>query len=423
MTLLNGIKWLGISRLFNKATLICFYVYLGANLDKDLYGVMAILVMLASYPNWLTFGFELFLIKSESNPCKKYYNVAWTYERFLLRLGAGILLFLFSEEIAQYLNIMAYQYEVKILSLIAIFQAFENNVIPILMRKLDFKKRFFLDSTNSISIIIFFPLIVYTKNVIFIPCIFIFSSFLKLFLGYMFVKRVPSFYLNYSLFKEMFRYGRWISASNLMLNLRERFDVVALAYFFNPSVLAIYHANNLFTNKIMSELYLLLNKVLFPVQCRSSENTYEFVSKFQIFIYITFLLFIYASYYLIEFIINLFYGSEFNLEYSVLLMLLMSSVFRLLTGLHFSYFRVMNRPKYETFIIVIFLFFNLIFLSLFAYFDYITIDNFVISLFTSECITYIFTLFFKNKIERITLKQFYLIMIFQLEVISICYFM
>ncbi len=423
MNLLNGIKWLGLSRIINKGILILFYVYLGANLDKNTYGIIAILVMIASYPNWFTFGFEAVLIKQKIEPTKEQFDVTWTYDRFLLRVVLSILLFVFSEPISLFFNVVEHEFEIKLLCLVAILQALENNVVPILMRELNFKKRFFLDTTNPLFILFFFPFLVFSENLVLIPSIFICSSFLKLILAYRFSNRKPSFNLNFNVFKGMFKYGKWISVSSLMTNLKERFDVIALAYLFQPTTVAIYHANNLFTNKIISEIYLLGNKVLFPVQSREHHEPYKVIEKFQIILYIVSPLLLFISFHVLRYVISALYDLDYLLEQYYFVLLLISAQFRLLTGINFTYFRVVDKPNFEAYININYLLLNLVTLFLVSYFYEFSINVFIGCLLFVEYLTYLYTLFLKSMIEPVSRLHMYMFLFFQFEMMLICYFL
>lgn len=267
-----GISWMSAFRGISRVIAILRSVLLARILTPAQFGVFGIATIILSFLEILTeTGINVFLIQ-EKNNIDKFINSAWVVS--ILR---GILIFLgilfASPFIVNFFNIEDLYRFLFLISLVPLIRGFINPSIVKFQKELQFKKEFWLRITiylfdSLVSIFLAFIM----KDAIGFVWGLIAGATLELILSFVLFKTRPWLKFEFDFIKKIINRGKWVTAYGIFNYMAQEGDAIVIGKLLGASPVGIYQMGSKFSNLPISEVSDVVNKVVFPVYSKISEE-------------------------------------------------------------------------------------------------------------------------------------------------------
>lgn len=269
---LKGISWMGILRASTRGITFLRIAILARILTPSQFGVFGVASLILAFLEILTeTGINVFLIQ-EKGDIKKYLSSAWIVS--IIRGCLIALILVLSASIVVNFFHSPESYSVIILiALVPFIRGFINPSIIKIQKEIEFQKEFYLRLTlfivdAMVAIIVAFI----TKSAESFAYGLIASAIIEVTLSFIFFKPFPRLSFELEKVKLIIKRGWWVTLTGIFSYTAENGDNIFVGRMLNTSSLGIYQVAYKFSTLPISEITNVVNKVVFPVYSRFSED-------------------------------------------------------------------------------------------------------------------------------------------------------
>ena len=245
------------------------------------FGVFGIATIILSFLEILTeTGINVFLIQEKSN-MDRFISSAWVVS--ILR---GILIFLgilfASPFIVNFFNIPDLYRFLFLISLVPLIRGFINPSIVKFQKELKFKKEFWLRTAiylfdSVVSILLAFTM----RDAIGFVWGLIAGAILELILSFVLFKTRPWLKFEFNFIKKIINRGKWVTAYGIFNYIAQEGDTIMVGKLLGAFPVGIYQMGYKLSTLPISEISDVVNKVIFPVYSKISEEKERLLKAFK----------------------------------------------------------------------------------------------------------------------------------------------
>jgi len=245
--------------------------------DYGLFGIA--MLSLATLETVLNTGFRQALIQRNED-IKPFLNVAWT-----VNIGRGISLFLilfFSAPlVARFFNSPDAILVLEVMALAVLLSGFRNTGVILFQKELKFKENFLYEfpaviTDLAVSIVLAFWL----RSVWALVFGALASGCTRLVMSYVIHPHRPTIEFDKAKLSKLFKFGRWVTGSNLFLFIATKGDDFVVGKMFGTASLGIYQMAHRLSITLVSELNYAISQLIFPAYSSFQDNDIRFKKAF-----------------------------------------------------------------------------------------------------------------------------------------------
>lgn len=276
-----GISWMSGFRVISRIVATVRGVVLARLLTPTQFGVFGIASIILSFLEILTeTGINIFLIQ-EKNSIDKFINSAW-----MVSILRGIIICLgiivAAPFIVDFFNINDLYRFLFLISLVPLIRGFINPSIIKFQKELEFNKEFFLRISiyvfdSAISII----LALVMKDAISFVGGLIAGATLEVILSFILFKPKPSIKFEFNIIKLIINRGKWVTAFGIFNFVAQEGDTIVVGKILGASLVGIYQMGYRLSTLPISEISDVVNRVVFPVYSKISEEKERLLRAFK----------------------------------------------------------------------------------------------------------------------------------------------
>lgn len=269
---LKGISWMGVLRVSTRSITFLRIAILARILSPSQFGVFGVASLILALLEILTeTGINIFLIQQKDD-IKKYLSSAWIVS-IVRGCLIAIVLILSAPYVVNFFHSPESYPVIILIAFVPFIRGFINPSIIKIQKEIEFKKEFYLRLiifTVDALVAIIFAFI--TKSTESFAYGLIVSAILEVTLSFIFFKPLPSLSFDLEKIKLIIRRGWWVTLTGIFSYSAENGDNIAVGRLLNTSSLGIYQVAYKFSTLPISEITDVVNKVVFPVYSKFSED-------------------------------------------------------------------------------------------------------------------------------------------------------
>lgn len=276
-----GVSWMGAFRLISRIVAIGRSILLARILTPAQFGIFGIASIILSFLEILTeTGINVFLIQEKSN-IDKFVNSAW-----MVSIVRGIIICLGIVAVAPFIvdffNINDLYGFLFLISLVPLIRGFINPAIVKFQKELKFNKEFVLRIAiylfdSSISII----LALIMKDAISFVWGLIAGAVLEVILSFILFRPRPLLKFEFNFVKLILNRGKWVTAFGIFNYIAQEGDTIVVGKLLGASPVGIYQMGYRLSTLPISEISDVVNRVVFPVYSKISEEKGRLLKAFR----------------------------------------------------------------------------------------------------------------------------------------------
>lgn len=276
-----GISWMSGFRIISRGIAILRGIILARLLTPAQFGVFGIASIILSLLEILTeTGINVFLIQ-EKGSVDRFVNSAWMISIFRgIVICLGIIIA--TPFISGFFNINDLQRFLFLISLVPLIRGFINPSIVKFQKELEFRKEFSLRLSiylfdSSISIL----LALATKDAISFVWGLIAGTILEVVLSFILFTPKPSIKFEFNILKLIVNRGKWVTAFGIFNYIAQEGDSIVVGKILGASSTGIYQMGYRLSTLPISEISDVVNRVVFPVYSKMSEERERLLRAFK----------------------------------------------------------------------------------------------------------------------------------------------
>lgn len=269
---LKGVSWVTALRISTRLITFVRIAVLARTLTPYHFGLFGIATLILSFLEILTeTGINIVLIQ-QKDKIEKYLNSAW-----VISIIRGFIIFvaivLMAPLISSFFNAPDSYSLILLISLVPLIRGFINPAIVNIQKDLQFHKEFIIRLALFLidaGVVIFFALI--TKTAESFVYGLIAAAVVEVVISFIFFRPLPSFSFEIEKFKFILRRGWWVTITGLFSYFAQEGDNIAVGKLMSASSLGLYQVAYKFSTLPISEITDVVNKVVFPVYSKFSDD-------------------------------------------------------------------------------------------------------------------------------------------------------
>jgi len=268
----RGTFWVFISQIITQAVALVKNIILARILSPDDFGLFGIaLVVFSLLEAFSRSGFDVALIQKKED-IRDYLDTA-----FVVNIGRGVVLFLllfFSAPlVATFFKRAEIVGVVRAVSIVFLLNGFVNPGTIYFSRELEFKKQFQWDMSRSISdIVVSLSLVFFLRNVWVLVIGMTVSFFTRVAVSYFIHPYRPGFSFNPDYARSLFRFGKWVFGSGILVYLLTQGDDAFVGKFLGVTALGFYRIAYRFSNLPATHITHVISRVTFPMYSKLQDD-------------------------------------------------------------------------------------------------------------------------------------------------------
>lgn len=276
-----GVSWMGAFRLISRTVAIGRSILLARILTPAQFGIFGIASIVLSFLEILTeTGINIFLIQEKGN-IDKFVSSAWIVSLFRGAIICLVIIFT-APLIVDFFNMPDLYRFLFLTSLVPLIRGFINPSIVKYQKNLEFKKEFWLriliylfDSATSIILALML------RDAIGFVWGLIAGAILEVILSFVLFKPRPLLKLEFNFIKLIMNKGKWVTLYGIFNYIAQEGDSIVIGKLLGASPVGIYQMGSKFSNIPISEVSDVVNKVIFPVYSKISEEKKRLFKAFR----------------------------------------------------------------------------------------------------------------------------------------------
>lgn len=253
-----------LSRIIERILILVKVVILARLLMPHDFGLMGVCMLaIAVFETFSLSGFDEALIQRE-NETDKFLDTAWTVSA-MRGLVLFLTLYFSSGIIARFFKAPDGVIYLQLAALSMVFSGFTNIGIIYFRKELEFHKQFIYQVVGILAeLLIAIPLAFIFRNVIALVLGFLAKNITRFTLSYIIHPYRPKFVFTADYAKELYRFGRWIFATGVILFLATQGSDIFLGKFLGVTALGFYQIAYYFSNMPSTEITEAISSITFP---------------------------------------------------------------------------------------------------------------------------------------------------------------
>lgn len=237
--------------------------------DFGLFGIA--LLVLSTMETFSQTGFQTALVQKPGD-ITPYLDTAWTVA--IIRGGCLFLLLFFAAPyIASFFQVEGATHVIRLVGATLLIGALVNSGIVTLQRELDFARQFLYRLASTfIDFVVVLIAAVVMRNVWALVLGWLAGSLAGLIASYLIHPYRPRLRIEWEKARELFGFGRWISASAILVFLITQGDDALVGKFLGPTMLGFYQMAYRISNIPTTEITHVISQVTFPAYAKIQNN-------------------------------------------------------------------------------------------------------------------------------------------------------
>jgi len=276
-TVRSGV-WVFSLRILERALGIVKLVVLARILAPNDFGLMGIaLLALACLETFSQTGFQQALIQKKDG-AEKYLDVAWTF-MLIRNLAIFAILFIGAPYIAEFFDAPKVTPIMRIIGVSLLFGGpggiggFANIGVLYFQKELEFNKQFIYHLTGTFAdFAVSVTAAIVLKSVWALVFGLLAGNIVRFFIGYRIHPYRPRLNFDFDKARELFRFGRWILASSILVFLVTQGDDIFVGKLLGATLLGFYQMAYRFSNAPATEITHVISQVTFPAYSKLQDN-------------------------------------------------------------------------------------------------------------------------------------------------------
>lgn len=352
----KGVSWVGALRISTRAITFIRIAILARLLSPAQFGIFGIGTLLLAFLEISTeTGINVILIQ-ERKELKEYVDAAW-FVSIVRGIFISLLVILLAPFIATFFHTPDAYGLLLFISIIPLIRGVINPSIVRYQKDLEFHKEFWLRLSIFFldSIVTIVMAFLYHNAYSFVWGLLA-GAILEVLISFLFIKPQPRFHLAFEKVKYILHRGKWVTAYGIFQYIAEQGDNIAVGRILGTSPLGIYQVAYKFSTLPISEITDVVNKVVFPVYSRISEDKKRLLQAFfrtTIVITVASILLSGIIYFFSDEIIAVFLGKQWLAAIPVIKVLAVYGMVRAIFGSTSALFLAVRKQEYVTSMIFI----------------------------------------------------------------------
>lgn len=228
------------------------------------FGLMGVALMVLALLETLTVtGFEAALIQRR-DAIRSYLNTAWTIELLRKTAIAGLLV-LTAPLAASFLGEPAATPIIRALGAAVLISGFINIGVVHFQRELEFQKQFAFQLAGTVTEVgVGIAAALITRDVWALVYGTVAGRAVSVVASYLIHSYRPRFELSWHKARELYSFGKWVVASDLVIYVLNNIDYVVIARMLGTSALGLYRIAFQISQLVATELAMAVSRVMFP---------------------------------------------------------------------------------------------------------------------------------------------------------------
>lgn len=260
--------WVGATRILQRVMSFCRSIVLARLLSPEDFGLFGMaLLTLATIDTFSQTGFRQALIQRPENT-QTQLNTAWTVE---LCKGCMIaaLLYLLAPYAALFFNVPDSEHILRVIAIGVVVQHATNIAIVAFEKELAFHKYFLFAVAGTVcEIVVSITVALIIRNVWALVVGRIAGEVVRCGISYILIPWKPRFMVNYTSFRELFSFGKWVLGSGILTFLLTQGDDILVGRLLGAGALGLYQMAYLISNIPATEVSHLISQITFPAYAK-----------------------------------------------------------------------------------------------------------------------------------------------------------
>lgn len=245
------------------------------------FGLMGIaLLSIAAFRRFSNLGLDSALIQRAESDVDKYLNTTW-----IMKISRGVAIsivaFLLAPYVAQLFDAPPATNIIRVIALSPILLSLQNPGMIYFRKELEFQKQFLYKVSSSlISVIIATSFALLYQNVWALVVGYIAGDIVKVFTSYFLHEYRPWFEFEIDIAKQLYSYGKWLTASSIVLFLVTQGDDAFVGWSLGATALGFYQLAYRFANAPASEITGVISSVVFPTYSKLQQDESQLQTGF-----------------------------------------------------------------------------------------------------------------------------------------------
>jgi len=233
------------------------------------FGLMGIaLLTLSVFRRFSTLGLDQALIQRKESDIHSYLNTAW-----VMQLARGLIIFIIGFIIAPYVAHFFGEPRttalIRVISLSPLLVGLKNPAVIYFQKNLDFHKEFVLKlSRTLVSVCVAITIAILYESVWALVIGYVIGDLVTVVVSYRIHEYRPWFEFDISLARTLFGYGKWLTASSIIIFLVTEGDDAFVGWYLGAGALGFYQLAYRFSNAPATEVTQVVSSVVFPTYAK-----------------------------------------------------------------------------------------------------------------------------------------------------------
>ena len=266
--LVSGSFWIAVSEVLKAIAELSSSVVAARVLSPQDFGLMGtVLLTISVLENFSRTGFDQALIQKQDD-VEPYLNVAWTWH-VIRGVGIAVLLALLAVPVSAFFDQPTLKYLVWAMTAQVVFQSAQNIGLVFFSRDLNFKTICVVNGLQAFaSAGVAIPAVLYFQNVWGLVIGLIAGAFVSTVVSFIAQPFRPKLAWDTARFKELTRYGKWITGLSLIGFIVTQGDDIFVSKYLGLSALAFYQLAYSISNLPATKVTHVISRVSFPTYSR-----------------------------------------------------------------------------------------------------------------------------------------------------------
>jgi lipopolysaccharide exporter len=240
--------------------------------DFGLFGIA--LLAMSALETFSETGFDAALVQKKEDT-KSYLDTAWTVQ-VIRGVVLALIIFIVAPYVAAFFNAPAAMPILKVIAFSVLLGGFGNIGVVYFQKELEFHKQFIYVLSGTIADIgVAITAALLLRSVWALVLGLLARTFAQLFVSYLIQSYRPQFYFNNRKFKELFRFGKWLLFSSIIIFLLHHGDDAFVGKVLGVSALGLYQLAYRLSNLPATEITHVLSQVTFPAYSKLQDNLHR----------------------------------------------------------------------------------------------------------------------------------------------------
>jgi O-antigen/teichoic acid export membrane protein len=267
----KGGMWVFGLRIMNRSLAFIRTIILARLLAPEDFGLLGIAMLsISTLETFSQTGFETVLVQKQN--VESYLDTAWTVSAIRGILLLAILLGA-APMIAKFFNSPDAILVIRVLAISTILSGFTNIGIIFFIKEMEFNKQFLYEfSAILVDLTISITLAFLLRNVWALVWGGLAAKIIRLFLSYILHDYRPRIRLQKEKFKELYRFGKWIVGSTILVFLITQGDDIFVGKILGVTALGLYQMAFLIANLPTTEITRVITHITFPAYSKLQDD-------------------------------------------------------------------------------------------------------------------------------------------------------